>query len=63
MSFTISSLKSFIAGFVSISTLTFVKLRKHSFAEAKFALEKDFATIIRDRNNANYKIKNNHERK
>ena len=62
MFFTISSLKSFIAGFVSVSTLTFVKLRKHSFTEAKIALEKDFVAITRDRNIANSKIKNNNER-
>jgi|GEM_PF-5376794 hypothetical protein len=60
--FTISSLKSFIAGFVSVSTLTFVKLRKHSFTEAKIALEKDFMTITRDKNQANYKLKTKYER-
>lgn len=54
---TISSLKSFIAGFISISTLTFIKLRKYSFTEAKIALEKDFLAITRDRNNANSKLK------
>ena len=58
----ISSLKSFVAGFVSVSTFTFVKLRKHSFTEAKIALEKDFVAITRDRNIANSKSKNNHER-
>jgi len=62
MFFTISSLKSFIAGFISISTLTFIKLRKHSFTDAKIALEKDFMAITRDRNSANSKIKNQHER-
>jgi hypothetical protein len=59
---TISSLKSFLAGFISISTLTFVKLRKHSFTEVNVALEKDFASITRDRNQANLKLKN-YERK
>ena len=60
--FTISAFKSFLAGFISISTLTFVKLRKHSFTEAKIALEKDFALITRDRNQANSKLKKNYER-
>jgi hypothetical protein len=62
MFLTISSLKSFIAGFISISTLTFIKLRKHSFTEAKIALDKDFMAITRDKNIANSKIKNQHER-
>ncbi|MFM6973319.1 MAG: hypothetical protein ACKO46_03900 [Alphaproteobacteria bacterium] len=60
--FNISLLKSFIAGFVSSSTLTFVKLRKHSFTEAKIALEKDFLAITRDKNIANNKLKNNNDR-
>jgi hypothetical protein len=37
-------------------------LRKHSFTEAKIALEKDFMAITRDKNQANYKLKTKNER-
>lgn len=60
--FTISSFKSFIAGFISVSSLTFVKLRKHSFTDPKISLEKDFRSITYDRNVAINKNKTNYER-
>ena len=39
-----------------------LEVRKHSFTEAKIALEKDFMTITRDKNQANYKLKTKYER-
>jgi hypothetical protein len=60
--YTISTLKSFLAGFISVSSLTFVKLRKHSFADPKISLDKDFRSITYDKNLAINKNKTNYER-
>ena len=52
----------FIAGFASVPTFAFIKIKKYPFAEYPFSLKQDKFEIISDREVAAFKLKQN-ERK
>jgi len=54
-----SFLKSFVAGFVASTTLTFIKLKKQNFTSEKTALDKDMLFITKDKNTAKFKFSQN----
>ena len=51
-----SFLKSFVAGFIASTTLTFIKLKKQNFTQEKTALGKDLLAISKDKNTAKFKL-------
>ncbi len=54
-----SFLKSFVAGFIASTTLTFIKLKKNNFTLEKTSLNKDILAITKDKNTAKFKLSNN----
>ena len=52
-------MKSFVAGFIASTTLTFIKLKKQNFTQEKTALGKDLLAISKDKNTAKFKLSQN----